>query len=179
MSEFKPGFLAAPVALLVTRHRVMVEFNDTFIAMFGYPRAAMQNQLVRMLYPSISDYDAIGERAESWLRSHADHEDERFMERRDGEIFMVRAHGRTLTPSDPFAHMVWVFTEAAVAAPRVDRLTPREREIANHIVNGRTAKEIAQSLGISHRTVEAHRASVMRKVDARNTAELVSKVTLA
>ena len=178
MSDTEAGFLAAPVALLVTRHRVMVEFNDAFMAMFGYPREAMQDQLVRMLYPSISDYEAIGARAESWLRSHADHQDERFMQRRDGEIFMVRAHGRTMTPHDPFALMAWVFAEAAGRKSRIDRLTPREREIANHIVNGRTCKEIGQLLGISHRTVEAHRAAVMRKVSARNTADLVTKVTL-
>ncbi|MFA5538380.1 MAG: LuxR C-terminal-related transcriptional regulator [Gemmobacter sp.] len=178
MSDIEAGFLAAPVALLVTRHRVMVEFNDTFMAMFGYPRETMRNQSVRMLYPTISDYEAIGARAESWLRSHADHQDERFMQRRDGEIFMVRAHGRTMTPHDPFALMTWVFAEAAGRQSRIDRLTRREREIANHIVNGRTCKEIGRLLGISHRTVEAHRGAVMRKVNARNTADLVSKVTL-
>ena len=70
------------------------------------------------------------------------------------------------------------FVESAAARSRVDRLTQREREIANHIVNGRSCKEIGQLLGISHRTVEAHRAAVMRKVNARNTADLVSKVTL-
>lgn len=178
MSEIVAGFLAAPVALLVTRHRIMAEFNDAFIAMFGHPRAAMQNRLVEMLYPSVSDYEAIGARAEAWLRSHPDHQDERFMQRRDGEIFMARAHGRSLTPDDPFAHMVWVFVEAGGGRGRIDRLTAREREIASHIVNGRTCKEIGQLLGISHRTVEAHRAAVMRKVSARNTAELVTKVTL-
>ena len=178
MSDIEAGFLAAPVALLVTRHRVMVEFNDALMAMFGYAGEALQNQLVRMLYPSISDYEAIGKRAEFWLRSHADHQDERFMQRRDGEILMVRAHGRTLTPHDPFALMVWVFAEAASRKSRIDRLTLRERQIASHIVNGRTCKEIGQLLGISHRTVEAHRAAVMRKVNARNTADLVSKITL-
>lgn len=72
-----------------------------------------------------------------------------------------------------------MFVESAGARSRVDRLTQREREIANHIVNGRSCKEIGQLLGISHRTVEAHRAAVMRKVNARNTADLVSKVTLS
>lgn len=178
MSYIEQAFLAAPVALLLTSHRVMVEFNDAFMAMFGYGREAMQDRSVRMLYPTISDYEAIGARAEAWLRSHADHEDQRFMQRRDGEIFMVHAHGRTLTPHDPFALIAWVFVESAGARSRVDRLTQREREIANHIVNGRSCKEIGQLLGISHRTVEAHRAAVMRKVNARNTADLVSKVTL-
>jgi len=177
--DIKAGFLAAPVALLIARHRVMCQFNDAFMAMFGYPREAMKNQLVRMLYPSLSDYEAIGARAEAWLRSHADHQDERFMQRRDGEIFMARAHGRTLTPHDPFALMIWVFAEAAGRQSRSDRLTRREREIANHIVNGRTCKEIGQLLGISHRTVEAHRAAVMRKVNARNTADLVTRITLS
>ena len=130
MSYIEKAFLAAPVALLLTRHRVMVEFNDAFMAMFGHGREAMQGQSVRMLYPTVSDYEAIGARAEAWLRSHADHEDQRFMQRRDGEIFMVHAHGRTLTPHDPFALIAWVFVESAGARSRVDRLTQREREIA-------------------------------------------------
>ncbi|HZH56409.1 MAG TPA: LuxR C-terminal-related transcriptional regulator, partial [Burkholderiaceae bacterium] len=54
----------------------------------------------------------------------------------------------------------------------------REKEISGFIVNGMTCKETAQALGISHRTVEVHRARVMKKLGAKNTAELVSKIVL-
>jgi FixJ family two-component response regulator len=43
-------------------------------------------------------------------------------------------------------------------ARRFARLTPRERQVASHLVEGKTSKEIAQSLGISTRTAEGHRS---------------------
>ena len=53
------------------------------------------------------------------------------------------------------------------------RLTNREREVFHLVVEGRTSKEIAAKLGISLKTAENHRASVLDKLDARNTADLV------
>lgn len=53
------------------------------------------------------------------------------------------------------------------------RLTPREREVFHLIVEGQTSKAIASKLGISTKTAENHRASVLDKLNARNTAEVV------
>lgn len=55
---------------------------------------------------------------------------------------------------------------------RLAQLTPRERDVFGGIVNGDTNKEIAARLGISTRTVETHRESVMRKLDIRSVAGL-------
>jgi DNA-binding NarL/FixJ family response regulator len=52
------------------------------------------------------------------------------------------------------------------------QLTAREREVLHGIAQGRTNKEIATELGISHRTVETHRESLMRKLQIRTVAEL-------
>jgi DNA-binding NarL/FixJ family response regulator len=54
----------------------------------------------------------------------------------------------------------------------VDQLTGREREVLVGIARGWTNKEIAADLGISHRTVETHRESLMRKLQIRTVAEL-------
>lgn len=54
----------------------------------------------------------------------------------------------------------------------LDQLTGREREVLLGIARGRTNKEIAAELGISHRTVETHRESLMRKLQIRTVAEL-------
>jgi DNA-binding NarL/FixJ family response regulator len=54
----------------------------------------------------------------------------------------------------------------------LNQLTDREREVLLGIVRGRTNKEIAAQLGISHRTVETHRESLMRKLQIRTVAEL-------
>jgi DNA-binding CsgD family transcriptional regulator len=55
-------------------------------------------------------------------------------------------------------------------------LTPRERIVLAHIVKGASSKETAQMLGIAPRTVEFHRANLMRKLGAKNTADLVREV---
>jgi two-component system response regulator FixJ len=52
-------------------------------------------------------------------------------------------------------------------------LTPREREVLQFLLEGGTNKEAARQLQISPRTVEVHRMHVMRKLGARNTAEMV------
>ena len=52
-------------------------------------------------------------------------------------------------------------------------LTPREHSVLAQIVAGASSKEAAQRLGISPRTVEFHRANILQKLKAKNTAELV------
>ena len=54
----------------------------------------------------------------------------------------------------------------------LDQLTGREREVLEGIARGRTNKEIAADLGISYRTVETHRESLMKKLQIRTVAEL-------
>ncbi|ABD89613.1 LuxR C-terminal-related transcriptional regulator [Rhodopseudomonas palustris] len=56
------------------------------------------------------------------------------------------------------------------------RLTPREREVLKLISGGSTNKEGALQLSISPRTYESHRAQIMRKLGARNAADLLRKV---
>ncbi|HEV2923143.1 MAG TPA: response regulator transcription factor [Solirubrobacteraceae bacterium] len=54
----------------------------------------------------------------------------------------------------------------------VDQLTPREREVLRHIARGYMYKEIAQRLGISVKTVEAHVSAVLRKLQLSSRHEL-------
>ncbi len=55
---------------------------------------------------------------------------------------------------------------------RLDQLTPREQEVLVRVARGRTAREIAEEFGISHRTVETHRERVMTKLRIRTIAGL-------
>lgn len=55
---------------------------------------------------------------------------------------------------------------------RLTQLTPREREVLLRVARGRTAREIADEFGISHRTVETHRERVMSKLRIRTIAGL-------
>lgn len=55
----------------------------------------------------------------------------------------------------------------------IDLLSPREREVLRRIAEGKTNKEIAQALGLSVYTVEAHRGRIMEKLNLHSIAELV------
>ena len=59
---------------------------------------------------------------------------------------------------------------------RIASLTPREDEVMRRVVRGQANKVIAMDLGVSQRTVELHRARVMRKLKMRSLAELVHAV---
>jgi len=59
---------------------------------------------------------------------------------------------------------------------RIALLTPRENEVMQRVVRGQANKVIAMDLGVSQRTVELHRARVMRKLKMRSVAELVHAV---
>ena len=59
---------------------------------------------------------------------------------------------------------------------RIRKLTPREKEVLDLVVQGKANKVIAGDLGVSQRTVEIHRARVMEKMKARSLAQLVRMV---
>jgi FixJ family two-component response regulator len=61
-----------------------------------------------------------------------------------------------------------------VVSARVSALTPREREVFEHVVRGGTNKQVARSLGCTERTIKAHRHNVMEKTKAQTLPELVS-----
>jgi two-component system response regulator FixJ len=64
--------------------------------------------------------------------------------------------------------------EDSEAARRyLEMLTPREREVLERLVAGESNKEAAAKLGVSHRTVEFHRAHIMEKTGAKSLPDLV------
>lgn len=62
---------------------------------------------------------------------------------------------------------------ADVAKDRLDLLTEREKEVAQEMAAGLSNKEIARKMGLSPRTVEAHRARLMRRLGVSSLAEVV------
>jgi len=64
-------------------------------------------------------------------------------------------------------------SQLAMAQRRSQRLSPRQKEIVRHLAEGMLNKEVAAALGISAKTVEAHRAQIMTKLGLRSFSELV------
>ena len=59
------------------------------------------------------------------------------------------------------------------------RLTPREREVLEHVLGGYLNKQTASRLGIAEKTVKVHRQRVMEKMDARSVAQLARQCEMA
>ena len=67
-------------------------------------------------------------------------------------------------------------TERAIVTARFAHLTPREREVMELLVAGKTSKEIAAAMHVSVRTVEGHRRMVLAKMQVSSAAQLVRTV---
>ena len=96
-----------------------------------------------------------------------------------GAIEQVAAGHAVFSPKlagfvlDAFAHAPPADVEPeATALDEVDLLTPREREVMQHLARGYTYKEIGGELHISDRTVETHASAVLRKLQLSNRHEL-------
>lgn len=61
----------------------------------------------------------------------------------------------------------------SVVSRRCERLTARECEVLQRVVAGKSSKEVARELRVSAKTIESHRARIMRKMEARSVIELV------
>jgi FixJ family two-component response regulator len=72
-----------------------------------------------------------------------------------------------------------VSTMASLQFPGREALTRREREVLEQFTSGASNKEAGRQLGISPRTIEDHRANIMKKLGARNAADLVRIVMTA
>jgi RNA polymerase sigma factor (sigma-70 family) len=69
-------------------------------------------------------------------------------------------------------------SQHAEVLARLEELTPREYEVMDLVTAGKSNKEIATALGVSAKTVEAHRAKVMDKMQAASLADLVRMALL-
>lgn len=170
------AFEFAPLGLALTQERVVIRCNAQMCRMFGYDRSGLEGHSLSRLYPSPEEFDRIGAIGLERMRRENYYVDERIMKRRAGAHFWCRVRGQSLTPANPFDRAIWSFADISSLRPVVN-LTRRERQIAMYLVEGMTSKEIARLLDISHRTVEAHRARLQDKLDAKNTAECIARIT--
>jgi PAS domain S-box-containing protein len=184
--DHRIAFELAPVGLVISRHRLMVDVNRELLAMFGAEREQLVGQSFELLYPSHVEFERTGARIAAQLDRRGRYADERVMKRlggagrgggsKPGELFWCHVSGRALDPDDPHAAGIWAFEDLSAQRALKLELTPREREIAALLIEGLTSKGIGRRLVISPRTVDVYRARLMRKTGAATTPELVHRL---
>lgn len=178
--DYQLAFDLAPVGLVLSRNRSIVDCNQHLCEMFGADREQLMGQSFLVLYPSAEEYERIGARMIPILNASGLYADDRIMKRVDGrfkgEIFWCHVTGRALNREAPHEAGIWSFEDLSSRRPVTAELTAREREVAAHLLDGLTSKEIGRALVISPRTVEIYRARLMRKYQASTTADLVHRL---
>ena len=174
--DYRLAFDMAPVGLVLSRNRTMVDCNQQVCEMFGASREVLIGQSFQVLYPSVDEYERLGAHMEPILNAKGHYADNRIMKRASGEVFWCHVSGRALNRADPHSSGIWSFEDLSAQRPVKAELTGREREVAARLLEGLTSKEIGRTLEISHRTVEIYRARLMRKYNASTAADLVHKL---
>jgi PAS domain S-box-containing protein len=178
--DYRTAFDLAPIGLVLSRQRQIVDCNQQLLAMFGAARDQLIGRSFEVLYPTVAEFERAGDRIVASLDAKGRYADERVMKRLDGqakgELFWCHVTGRALDPAHPHAAGIWSFEDLSSRRKLRVEFTAREREIAALLIEGMTSKQIGKHLAISPRTVDVYRARLMRKVGAATTPELVNKL---
>ena len=174
--DYRLAFDLAPIGLVLSRHRSIVDCNARVCEMFGMSREWLIGQTFQVLYPSQQEYERTGARIAPILNANGHYADDRVMKRGNGETFWCHVTGRAMNRENPHESGIWTFMDLSSQRPVKAELTAREREVAASLMDGLTSKQIGRLLAISHRTVEIYRARLMRKYAASTTADLVHKL---
>ncbi len=178
--DYRLAFDLAPIGMVLSRNRAIVDCNLQLCDMFGANRTRLIGQSFQLLYPSADEYERTGQRIVPILNAKGVYADDRVMKRVDGrlkgETFWCHVTGRALNRANPHEAGIWTFEDLSARKPVKAELTGREREVAAHLMDGLTSKEIGKALGISHRTVEIYRVKLMRKYQASGAADLIQRL---
>lgn len=179
--DYRLAFEMAPVGLALSRNRTIMDCNQRLCDMFGTTQEQLIGQSFLVLYPSADEFERTGARITPILNRNGTYADDRIMRRMDGrfkgEPFWCHVTGRALNRDAPHEAGIWCFEDLSERRPVKAELTAREREVAAHLMQGLTSKQIGKTLTISHRTVEIYRARLMRKYKASNAGDLIHKLT--
>jgi hypothetical protein len=179
----------SPVAAVVSNPRLadnpIVECNDAFVELTGYPRDEILGRNCRFLR---------GEDTEPWLSEQL----RAGIRRRQPVMVEILNYKKDGTPFRNAVMVVPIFDEAGEleyflgsqvevseeagavtetrrrdAHERVEALTPRQREILIQMADGKLNKQIAYDLGLSERTVKMHRAAMFKALGVRTSADAI------
>lgn len=174
--DYRIAFDLAPIGLVLSRHRQIIDCNRQLLAMFGAQRDELVGRSFELLYPTLGEFERTGARIVASLDPEGYYADDRVMKRFGGELFWCHVTGRAVDLKHPHAAGIWSFEDLSSKRVLKVEFTAREREIAALLIEGLTSKLIGKKLAISPRTVDVYRARLMRKAGAATTPELVHRL---
>lgn len=169
-------FLHLPMAIIVAKNRIIIECNHLALDTFRASREDLIGKSFEILYPKRVDFEDAAKHFAPLLAQHSQFQSDRIMRRLDDTHCWLTVRGYGFNQDNPYELASWVFT--AVQDPEPGHianpvLTQRERDVAALLVDGLTSKEAARTLGISFRTVDIHRASLIKKYNVKSSGELI------
>lgn len=174
----KPAFLAKavgklPVAVFIVRNRRVEYANEELGRLLRCEPRRLIGKAVSDLFSDPHEFFVRRRWAMGSMSRWGRHDYEALFQRLDGTVFWARVTGTTLTPTEPLSCAVWCVEELDSRIANRAKLSPRERDVAAGVAQGLTNKQIGTRLGLSPRTVEMHRARLMRKLGVRNLGSLL------
>lgn len=174
-----------PDAAFIVEHptRRILWANSAAARIFGYGRQELVGRDTQVLHVNEPHFREFGRRiGPAWDRGEP-WRGRFWMRRKDASRFptehlitpatdvmgqrVVVSIVRDLSPADAGGH------------PHYGRLSPREREVLDYTMQGLSAKETAQLLSLSPRTVELHRSKILEKLEVRSITDLLAELLAA
>ena len=176
--------LRAAAFLVDLDDRTLLACNASAERVFGYPPEAIVGKRASILHVDRAHFADFEGRCTAMLGSDRPFHARSWMRRADGRSFRSE---HTVTPAtDVSGRRVAVSTVRDLSddgdhafVKTYARLTAREQEVFVYTAEGCSAKQAARALGLSHRTVEIHRARILQKFDVRTTKQLLAELALA
>ena len=109
--DYRLAFNLAPIGLVLSRNRSIVDCNQQLCEMFGASRELLIGQSFMVLYPSADEYERLGARMEPILNAKGHYADDRIMKRASGEVFWCHVTGRALNRKAPHESGIWSFED--------------------------------------------------------------------
>lgn len=162
--------------------RQILGCNRQAVAVFGYAAEQLVGQSTAKLHVDAETFHDFGEASEPLLARGEPLHTRIWMRRADGSCFPSENTVTPLQDVDGRQVALSLVRDLSQEAPAkrftkvFDSLTPREQEVFAYTARGLSAKEIARELALSHRTVEQHRTSILRKFRMRSVRQLLAEV---
>ena len=158
---------AAEALRQILEHRPTVVITDA--AVFGCAPAQAEQMILRESPESRVVFLPVSNREEQWPSAS---DRAKYMERQtSAEDLVTMIRGTGDKAASPVAEVSEFPLDEMASRKRV--LTAREREVLKLLAEGRTVRSVAAILGLSVKTVDAHKFNLMRKLGIHNKAELV------